>query len=180
MRPTVRALVALTAVALLVATACGSDGDDDDSLSSGSATTDGAGEQTVDIDMADNAFEPNTLDVEAGETVRFVFTNTGAVDHDAFIGDATAQAEHEEEMRAAEDAGSGDDMEGMDDEMGSDSTEMGSDDMGSEDEDEHGMTVAPGETGELTHTFTEPGTLEIGCHEPGHYEAGMKVTVTVS
>lgn len=28
-------------------------------------------------------------------------------------------------------------------------------------------------------TFTEPGTVLIGCHQPGHYSAGMKGTVTV-
>ena len=173
MRLTARALVALTAVAVPIATACGSD--DDEALSGGPTTTGGAAEQTVDIDMVDNAFEPNTLTVGAGETVRFVFTNTGAVDHDAFIGDAAAQADHEEEMRAAEDEGSGDDMD-----MGSEGTDMGDKSEKGSDDAEDGITVAPGETGELTHTFTEPGTLEIGCHEPGHYDAGMKVTVTVS
>ena len=32
--------------------------------------------------------------------MRFVFENTGKVDHDAVIGDAAAQTEHEREMRA--------------------------------------------------------------------------------
>jgi uncharacterized cupredoxin-like copper-binding protein len=43
-----------------------------------------------------------------------------------------------------------------------------------------GITVDPGKTGELTHTFDRTGTVEIGCHQPGHYAAGMKLAVTVA
>jgi uncharacterized cupredoxin-like copper-binding protein len=42
------------------------------------------------------------------------------------------------------------------------------------------LTVQPGKTRELEHTFDEAGEVLIGCHQPGHYDAGMKVTVTVS
>jgi uncharacterized cupredoxin-like copper-binding protein len=42
------------------------------------------------------------------------------------------------------------------------------------------LTVEPGKTGELQHTFDAAGETLIGCHEPGHYEAGMRVAVTVS
>jgi uncharacterized cupredoxin-like copper-binding protein len=50
--------------------------------------------------------------------------------------------------------------------------------MGSEDEGD-GITVEPGDSGELTHTFHESGTVEIGCHRPGHYDAGMRVNIAV-
>ncbi len=39
-----------------------------------------------------------------------------------------------------------------------------------------------GATGTLDLTFTEPaeaGKLEFACHVPGHYEAGMKLPITV-
>lgn len=42
------------------------------------------------------------------------------------------------------------------------------------------VEVRPGETGELTVTFDKPGDVVIGCHQPGHYEAGMRATVAVS
>ena len=41
------------------------------------------------------------------------------------------------------------------------------------------MSVEPGETAELTHTFDQPGQTLIGCHQPGHYTGGMKVTVNI-
>lgn len=144
--------IAVVAVAL-VAVACG---DDDNQTSTGAA---GRGEtRAVEVDMVDIAFEPKTLSVDPDETVRFEFTNRGEVVHDAFIGDRDAQADHEAEMRVG-----------------------GGDEHGAHGEDQdNAITVEPGETRELTYTFADSGTVEIGCHQPGHYGAGMKITVEVA
>lgn len=143
-------LLAAGAAGLLLLAACG---DDDSSDTASDEPT-----RTVEIDMVDIAFEPEAIEVTAGETVRFVFTNDGEVAHDAYIGDTDAQADHEAEMRDAE----GDEHGGHGDDEGD------------------AITVEPGETGELTHTFTHAGTLEIGCHQPGHYDAGMKIDIEVA
>lgn len=42
------------------------------------------------------------------------------------------------------------------------------------------IVVQLGETGETTRSFDEAGTVFIGCHQPGHYEAGMKATVRIA
>ena len=112
--------------------------------------------RTVDVVMKDIAYDPAAVTVKAGETVKFVFRNEGKIRHDAFIGDEAAQAEHEKEMR-----------------------EEGSDGDGAHHGDD-AITVDPGKTGSLTHTFKAGEALIIGCHEVGHYAAGMKITVTVS
>jgi uncharacterized cupredoxin-like copper-binding protein len=160
-----RTIAVLAGATALLAAACGGDDGDDADLSSETENDTemdaGDTERTVEIDMVDIAYEPDELEVTQGETVSFTFTNTGALRHDAFIGDAAAQEEHEREMREAE--------EMDDDDM---------DDMGEHAED--GITVEPGETGEMTHTFDQAGTLEIGCHEPDHYAAGMIIEVTVT
>ena len=31
----------------------------------------------------------------------------------------------------------------------------------------------------MTHTFEQGGTVYLACHEPGHWEAGMKSTIQV-
>jgi uncharacterized cupredoxin-like copper-binding protein len=151
-------LLALVPTAILLLAACGSDEDDDGSMTghdSDTTVADGStADRTVEIKMVDNAFEPRTVDVELGETVRFVFENTGTAAHDAFIGDAEAQAAHEEEMSEAEDMGHG----AVDDEA---------------------ITVDPGEEGELVHEFDQAGTIEIGCHEAGHYASGMKLDINI-
>lgn len=44
----------------------------------------------------------------------------------------------------------------------------------------HAVTVHGGETARLTWRFGEPGTVLVGCHVPGHHEAGMSATIAVS
>jgi uncharacterized cupredoxin-like copper-binding protein len=123
--------------------------------------------------MTDNAFSPARVEVTAGETVTFAFRNEGTVTHDAVVGDAEAQAAHEEEMRAAEAGPGGHATDGTDAMEG-----MGH--GGEAGDDEAAITVEPGAAGELTHTFAGGEALLIGCHEPGHYDAGMRIDVAVS
>jgi uncharacterized cupredoxin-like copper-binding protein len=107
----------------------------------------------VSVRMTDELrFEPDALTVAAGETVRFVIHNAGASDHEFLIGDEAAQATFAAEM-----------AENHDD------THAG----------EAGIALGPGESGEFTYTFDEPGELLIGCHEPGHYDGGMVGRITV-
>ena len=44
------------------------------------------------------------------------------------------------------------------------------------------LVLEPGETGEVTMTFDDPdmSSTIIGCHVPGHWEAGMRVDVAVA
>lgn len=158
-------MVAAVAIVISVAACGGNDADDGSGLSGGDtdASTSPEGVRTVEVAMVDNEFDPDRVAVAPGETVRFVFTNEGEVTHDAVVGDEAAQAEHEDEMRAVEDDAGG----GMD---------HGADAEG----DEGAITVEPGEAGELTHTFAAGDALLIGCHEPGHYDAGMRIDVEVT
>lgn len=148
--------LAIAAVGLALIAACAEVDD-----RTGADSTGGSGDvRTVEIDMVDIAFEPDTLQVGRGETVRFVFSNRGEVAHDAFIGDAAAQAEHEDEMRQA------DSEEGHGEGHGDDSDDA--------------ITIDPGDNAELTYTFQQSGNVEIGCHQPGHYDAGMRIDVEVA
>ena len=138
-------LATLVVAVALVAATCGSSDDDTTASSNGDV-------RTIEIEMRDIAFAPDAITVPAGEEVRLVFHNTGRVDHDAFIGDGRAQADHEVEMN---------DDGGM--HHGGDSD---------------AITVEPGDTATLTHTFEPGDDVLIGCHQPGHYAAGMRISVT--
>src|SRR3546814_9209852 len=48
--------------------------------------------------MGDNYFEPESLEIRAGETVRFVVKNDGVFLHEFHLGTAAMHAEHPQEM----------------------------------------------------------------------------------
>ena len=115
-------------------------------------------DRVVEITMTDNAFDPEMVDASVGETLTLRFTNEGTVTHEAVIGDADVQAEHDAAMTDEPGDGSGD---------------------GHGHAGHDAVTVAAGETGELTVRFDEAGELFIGCHESGHYDDGMVATIVV-
>ena len=125
-------------------------------LAACAGSADGADDaRTVEVRMFDDMrYDPAAFEVSAGETIRFEVSNDGAVPHELFIGDTAAHEDHAAEMREAEHADDAHDNPAA-------------------------VTVEPGETGSLTYTFTEAGELLAGCHEPGHYEAGMVAPITV-
>ena len=166
----------VAALAVLVA-GCGDDGPVNNGIAIATNVGTPDSPRTIEIAMVDIAFQPTAVTVQAGETVRFVFTNDGAVEHEATFGDETEQEAHAAEMREAE----GMDMGGMD----TDGMDMhGTNDPG---DDGHGDEVAPlvlepGASEDVIMTFDDPDVSStiIGCHVPGHWEAGMRVDVTVA
>ncbi|MEA2704737.1 MAG: copper-transporting P-type ATPase, partial [Actinomycetota bacterium] len=110
-------------------------------------------QRMVEVGMDEFSYSPSTLSVRAGETVRFVFRNDGQIVHEAVIGDAAVQDAHEQGMAVG---GSG-----------------------HHDHDAVAVEVAPGGTATLVHRFDHTGEILVGCHEPGHYDAGMRATVSV-
>lgn len=142
---------ALAGVAVLVAAGCSTAGGDDPSAAGRS--------KVVTVDMTDNAFRPGRIEVAEGDEVVFRFVNQGRLVHEAFIGDEAAQDDHAREM-----AGGGAHHAGM-------HTDGAEAPM---------VTVQPGAKGELRHRFDHSGTVLIGCHQPGHWDAGMKATIDVA
>jgi uncharacterized cupredoxin-like copper-binding protein len=99
-------------------------------------------------------FEPSSISVSAGETVTFVVTNTGQAIHEFTLGDAAMQREHAEAMAH------------MPARMVHDTP--------------NSITLQPGETGQLTWRFGDAATLEYACHQPDHYEAGVRGQITIT
>jgi uncharacterized cupredoxin-like copper-binding protein len=102
----------------------------------------------------DMRFTPANWQATSGETVRIQLVNTGKVRHEFIIGTEAELQAHAEEMKKS-----------------------------SADHKHHhasnAVSVAPGATGELMWTFTDAGVLHLACFEPGHYEAGMRGTISV-
>jgi len=109
----------------------------------------------VTITLTDFGIESSKDSFEVGVPYHFVITNNGVINHEIMI---MAPLTEDQMMM---------DMEQMD--------EMA---LAMIEEDE----LTPGTTKTLDYTFTEPapaGDLEIACHVEGHYEAGMKLPITV-
>jgi uncharacterized cupredoxin-like copper-binding protein len=110
-------------------------------------------DRTIRIKALDTMrYNKRDLTVRVGETVRFIVTNVGKIRREFVIGDAAEQREHTKEMA---------EMPGMA------TTEA------------NGVSLAPGETKSIVWQFVGPGTVELACHVPGHYEAGMVSRVIV-
>ena len=132
--------------------------------------------RTVNIEMTDLAFSPKTLEVKAGETVRFVLVNKGQLLHEFNLGDAAMHAAHQKEMLQMQASGmlTATGMGKMD------HSAMGHGEMGGmKHDDPNSVLVEPGKTAELTWTFSKATGLEFACNIPGHYQAGMVGKINV-
>lgn len=111
--------------------------------------------RTIEVRMTDDMrFTPSRIQVREGETVRFVVRNDGQMLHEMVIGTKKALDEHAAAMAK---------FPGME-------------------HDEAYMThVKPGqEAGVIIWNFNRPGQFEFACLVPGHYQAGMAGTVSVT
>lgn len=163
-RPVRLVVLSGAAVMLLLAACAGSadttattatdDDNDHTEFTFGEPATAEEADRTVEIVASDDLrFDPESVTVSDGETVLFRIVNEGQLPHDFTLGDEAAQQQHEEEMA---------EMEGM---------EM--------QDEPNAVVLEPGETKELAWRFTHGGTVLFGCHQPGHYEAGMRGEITV-
>lgn len=115
-------------------------------------------DRTVRITALDTMrFKPQSIQVEAGETVRFVVENPGQLQHSFTLGTPAGQRAHEKEMQGMP-------IERM---------------AGHMDNDPTGMVIQPGGTESLTWRFKRGGAVQFACHIPGHYDAGMKGRIRV-
>jgi uncharacterized cupredoxin-like copper-binding protein len=102
-------------------------------------------------------FTPSQIEVQAGETVRFVVHNAGQTPHEMVLGTEEEIRQHAQAMQQGAGHGAG-----------------------------HNhcngavISVAPGQKGELVVRFDQAQNLQMACLIPGHYEAGMRGKVNAS
>jgi len=113
--------------------------------------------RSIEVTLNDQMqFTPDQLEVQAGETIRFVVHNTGKTTHEMVLGSDDDIRQHADAMKQG---------------AGHDATHA------------HGqgamISLAPGQRGELVVHFAEATRLQIACLVPGHYEAGMRGSLTV-
>ena len=105
--------------------------------------------QTVVVTIRHSRFHPSLFSFPEGTRVRFVIRNTDPIDHEFIVGDRSVQERHER------------------------GTERGHGSVPGE------VGIPAGEERVTTLTLSEPGTVLIGCHLPGHYAYGMRGEIQV-
>jgi uncharacterized cupredoxin-like copper-binding protein len=121
----------------------------------GAPADEGEAGRTIEIASLDSmSFEPARVNVSAGETVTFAVTNTGKTVHEFTLGNAAMQQEHAQAMAHIP--------------------------AGMTHEFSNAITLQPGETKRLTWRFGHAASLEFACHQPGHYQAGMRGHIKIA
>ncbi|WP_065325647.1 plastocyanin/azurin family copper-binding protein [Tritonibacter mobilis] len=103
-------------------------------------------------DDGEMIFTPSDFEIKKGETIRFMVTNKGELEHEFILDTLERNAMHKEAMAQQ--------METH--------------------QSPNAITLEPGEKGEIIWTFSNPGTFEVACLIPGHYESGMFGKVAVN
>ena len=116
----------------------------------------GTPDRQIKVSMLDTmrfVFEPELKSLKHGETIEFVVTNNGAIQHEFSIGNAVDQVKHAEMMRK---------MPNM------------------KHEDPNTVSLAAGESARLKWKFMGDDTVVFACNIPGHFEAGMKQVLPIT
>ncbi len=107
----------------------------------------------IETDDGDMIFEPKSLEIVAGETVRFAIQNKGELEHEFVLDTMKENVMHKAMMAKF--------------------PEM-------EHDDPNSVRLEEGQSGEIIWSFTNTGTFEFACLIPGHYEAGMHSSIEVA
>jgi uncharacterized cupredoxin-like copper-binding protein len=109
----------------------------------------GGGTRTVRLRIHHSHFEPSTIDVRRGTTVRFVVTNDDPIAHEFIVGGPDVHARHATGTERVHPPVPGE------------------------------VSIAALGTGVTAYAFAEPGTVLFACHLPRHFEYGMQGEVRV-
>lgn len=140
---------------------------------------DGAGaDREVAITLYDNYFEPESISVAPGETLRFTLSNQGNLLHQFTIGTPEMHTAQQAEMAMMVEHGMISETAIDEHAMHMDHSGMG---MGEMTHDApNTVLLEPGDTAEISWTFPQGGTLEFACNLPGRYDVGMVGSIEIN
>ena len=112
-------------------------------------------DRSIEVDASDDMrFIHSPLKIKTGETIKFVISNKGAINHEFSIGTKSEHMQHGKMMMNMPDMHHG--------------------------PGGNAVTVLPGETATLTWTFKRAVEVEAACNIPGHYQAGMHSSIALT
>lgn len=110
--------------------------------------------RTIEVSMQDSMqFNPESLTIKQGETIRFSAHNEGQILHEFVLGTTETNDEHAQMMLKF---------------------------PGMEHDEPYMMHVNASQKSDIIWTFNREGRFDFACLIAGHYQAGMKGTITVN
>ena len=132
--------------------------------------------RTIEIKMYDNYFEPSTIIIKKGETIKFVISNNGELVHEFNIATKEMHIKHQPEMMKMVEheilLADRIDKEKM--------KEMAKKDHSMAHSHSNSVLLEPSEIGEIIWKFSTNAILEAACNVPGHYEIGMVADIKIN
>ncbi|MDC3152144.1 cupredoxin domain-containing protein [Pelagibacteraceae bacterium] len=125
--------------------------------------------RVINVKMFDNYYEPNTIKVKAGETIKFVVKNMGELVHELNIATKEMHIKHQPEMAKMVEHG----ILLADKVDKNKMKEMAKLDHAMAHKHANSVLLEPNKTGEIIWKFSSSAKLEVACNVPGHYETGM-------
>ena len=126
-------------------------------------------DRIIEIEMHDNYYYPENIDVKKGETIKFIVKNLGNLVHEYNIGTKEMHIKHQPEM-----------MKLVENEIlmadkidRKKMKEMSKKDNSMGHSHANSVLLEPNETGEIIWKFSKNISLEMACNMPGHYQIGM-------
>ncbi len=127
-------------------------------------------DRQIAVEMGEMYFSLKDTEIQRGETIRFVVTNTGEVVHEFNIGTVEMHRAHAKEMMMMTDSGV----------LQLDRINHGMMRQGEmAHSDPNSVLLEPGKTAEVIWTFDGDAVLEVSCNVPGHRESGMLEAINI-
>lgn len=132
--------------------------------------------RTINVKMYDNYFEPKSIKVKRGETIKFAVENKGKLVHEYNIASKKMHLKHQPEMMMMMQMGillpTKLDMKKM--------KEASKTNNAMSHSHSNSLLLEPNKKGEIIWKFSTNEELEIACNVPGHYQAGMVSAVSIN
>ena len=131
--------------------------------------------RVIKVIMYDNYYEPNSFQINAGETIKFEVENAGELVHEFNIANKMMHIKHQPEMEKmveneilfadSIDTDKMKKMAKMDKSMGHSHS--------------NSVLLEPKQKGDIIWKFDNAVNIEVACNVPGHYQAGMIAKVNI-
>ena len=139
-------------------------GDHDHSVKIGEPGKPGEVTRTISVLLHDIYYDPPSISIKSGETIRFAVHNVGQLVHELSIATPAMHADHKNHMLVMMQTGILMPNRINHDKMA---------DSGMAHSEPNTVLLEPDEHGEIVWKFSDSVELEFACTVPGHYESGM-------